>query len=144
MNGNSATYNAENQITNLSNGPPLSLSESMNYDALGERVQKVYGGATTVYVYDAFGRLASEYVGGAWPRDYIRNGSGQLIASENSSANSCLTCYFTTDHLGGTRIVTDSGANVVARHDYLPFGEEIAAGKAGRDANFGPVSDVTL
>jgi RHS repeat-associated protein len=27
---------------------------------------------------------------------------------------------------------------VVARHDYLPFGEELMAGQAGRDNNFGP------
>jgi len=141
VNGNTATYNVENQITNLSNGP---ASESMNYDSLGERVQKAYGGTTTVYVYDIFG-LAAEYnSAGTWSRDYIRSGRGQLIATENASGGVCATCYFTADHLGGTRIVTDSGANVVARHDYLPFGEEIAAGKAGRDANFGPVSDVTL
>jgi RHS repeat-associated protein len=33
--------------------------------------------------------------------------------------------------------VTDQAANIVARHDYLPFGEEIGAGVAGCDSNFG-------
>jgi RHS repeat-associated protein len=143
INGNTATYNAENQITNLSNG---TANETMKYDSLGERVQKaVSAGATTVYVYDIFG-LATEYsgAGATWSRDYIRNGRGQLIATENAAGGVCATCYFTVDHLGGTRMVTDSGANVKARHDYLPFGEEIAAGSAGRDSNFGPVSDVAL
>ena len=38
-------------------------------------------------------------------------------------------------------MVTDQNANVVARHDYLPFGEEIAAGSAGRNSQWGPGND---
>jgi RHS repeat-associated protein len=34
------------------------------------------------------------------------------------------------DHLGSTRLVTDGSGNVVARYDYLPFGEEIPADTA--------------
>jgi RHS repeat-associated protein len=34
-------------------------------------------------------------------------------------------------------MVTDATANVVARHDYLPFGEEIPAGYAGRGSQWG-------
>jgi RHS repeat-associated protein len=49
----------------------------------------------------------------------------------------CTTCYIATDHLGSTRMVTDQNANVVGRHDYLPFGEEIAANTGGRNSNFG-------
>jgi RHS repeat-associated protein len=37
--------------------------------------------------------------------------------------------------------VTDSGANVIGRHDFLPFGEEIAANTAGRNAQWGPGND---
>jgi uncharacterized protein RhaS with RHS repeats len=33
----------------------------------------------------------------------------------------------TADHLGSTRVVTDGSGTVVARHDYLPFGEEIVS-----------------
>ena len=35
------------------------------------------------------------------------------------------------------RMVTDQNANVVGRHDYLPFGEEIAANTGGRNGTFG-------
>ncbi len=35
------------------------------------------------------------------------------------------------------RIVTDQNANVIGRHDYLPFGEEIPGGWAGRSGQFG-------
>jgi RHS repeat-associated protein len=38
----------------------------------------------------------------------------------------CTTCYLTTDPLGSTRVITDGNGNVVSRHDYYPFGEELA------------------
>ena len=44
------------------------------------------------------------------------------------------TTYITADHLGSTRVVTNSVGNVIARHDYLPFGEEIPADRGGRNA----------
>jgi RHS repeat-associated protein len=72
------------------------------------------------YVYDAFGQLAAEYSSAA-----------------KTTNPACGTCYLTTDHLGSTRLITDAEANVIARHDFLPFGEEIPAGTAGRDGMFG-------
>ena len=138
LNGNTAKYTAENQLNSLTT--TTGATETILYDALGNRVQKaISGGSTTVYVYDAFG-LAAEYVGGTWSRDYVKDGGGKLIATENSSGT-CTTCYLTYDHLGSVRAVIDKNANVVGRHDYLPFGEEIAASTTGRDANFGPLKD---
>ena len=84
-----------------------------------QRVQKSGPGGATVYVYDALGRLAVEYTA-AW-----------------SGPAPCTTCYLTYDHLGSVRVVTDQTGAVVSRHDYLPFGEEIAAGTAGRNNQFG-------
>jgi RHS repeat-associated protein len=71
-----------------------------------------------VFVYDVFGQMAAEYSLGA-------------------QSLPCTTCYIATDHLGSTRMVTDQNANVVGRHDYLPFGEEIAANTGGRNGLFG-------
>jgi RHS repeat-associated protein len=134
VNGNGAAYNAENQITWLSattgNGGGV---ETLAYDAVGQRVQKTIsgtGGSTTVYVYDAFGQLASEYVNGTSTRDYVLDGAGDLMAVENASGP-CYTCYLAYDHLGSVRLVMDQNANVVGRHDYLPFGQEVS-GYAGR------------
>jgi RHS repeat-associated protein len=45
------------------------------------------------------------------------------------------------DHLGTVRLVTDQHAWVIARHDYLPFGEEIGANTAGRNSQWGPGND---
>ena len=41
------------------------------------------------------------------------------------------------DRLGSTRLVTDENGNTVSRHEYIPFGEEIAANTGGRDSTFG-------
>jgi RHS repeat-associated protein len=73
-------------------------------------------------VYDAFGNLAAEY---------------GMVASA-----ACTTCYLSYDHLGSVRLVTDQNANVVARHDDLPFGEEIPANTAGRNSQWGLTADV--
>ena len=78
------------------------------YDGEGQRVKKTQGANQTVYVYDAAGNLAAEY-------------------PSTPAVPPCVTCYVTVDHLGSTRVVSDSSGNVVARYDYLPFGEEIPA-----------------
>ena len=85
-------------------------------------MEKSGASGTTVFVYDTMGKLAAEY-------------------STAANTPPCTTCYLSADHLGSTRLVTDSAANVIGQHDYLPFGEEIAASAAGRNAQWGPGTD---
>ncbi len=101
----SLTYDAENRQTSAMS--QLSGSAAYAYDGDGRRVVKTVAGssATTVYVYDAGGDLVAEY---------------------GAPALGCGTCFVTADHLGSTRVVTDQTQTVIARHDYLPFGEELA------------------
>jgi RHS repeat-associated protein len=102
------SYDAESRLTNINSGTAI-----YGYDGAGQRVAKsVTGVGTTVFVYDVFGRLIAEYGGQA------TNGG---------------TSYLTTDHLRSTRVVTDSQKNVRARHDFLPFGEELGT-IGGRNA----------
>lgn len=96
---------------------------SYTYDAEGRRVAKTAGGVTTYYFYDAAGQLMAEYGG---------------------PAQTAGTRYITTDHLGSTRLVTDASGNVVSRHDYLPFGEEIPAGVGGRTTAMGYVANPAM
>ncbi len=113
VNGNTQTYDAENRQAAVSFA---GSTESYGYDGDGRRVSKAVsgtGGAATVYVYDAMGRLAAEYSTGA-------------------ATSPCATCYLSTDHLGSTRLVVDQNGNVVARHDFLPFGEEVTVGRNGQ------------
>jgi RHS repeat-associated protein len=107
-------YDAENRLitTNM-------FGTTYGYDADGRRVTKTSSGVTTAYVYDVTGQLAAQYTTGG-------EGTAPCLA----------TCYLMTDHLGSTRMETDSGGNQLTLYDYAPFGEELA-GLDGRDARWG-------
>jgi RHS repeat-associated protein len=105
-------YDAENRQIKFN-----STTQNYFYDGDGRRVKKIVGSATTVFVYNVAGQLIAEYT------------SGTPTAGDTS--------YLTTDHLGSTRVVTDSGGNVKARYDYLPFGEEIGPTVGSRTSAMG-------
>ena len=106
---NCLQYDAENRL--VSYAPS---GTTYTYDGNGQRVQKIANGVTITYVYDALGKLAEEFTSGSFP------------------TRPCTTCYLSSDHLGSTRMVTDQNGALVSLHDYLPFGEEIISGDAGR------------
>ena len=120
-NGDTLSYDAESRMIGVAQ---TGASETIGYDGAGNRVQKsVAGGTTTVYVYDVFGVLSAEY------------------SSAVATTPPCATCYLSMDQIGSTRLVTDGAGNVVARHDFLPFGQEITA-HGGRTAQWGATGDV--
>jgi len=107
----SFTYDGENrQKTANVNG----TATTYTYDGDGHRVTKLVGGTTTVFVYDPLGNLAQEY----------------------GTATDSGTKYLTTDALGSTRLVTTSAGALDKSYDYVPFGEEIRSGYAGRGSTF--------
>ena len=118
-------YDGENRQTQTID---TGTNQTINYlyDAAGQRVQKqIAGGTTTVYVHDAFGKLAAEY-------------------SSAGVSPGCKTCYLSYDQLGSIRLITDSAGNIVGRHDFLPFGEEMSGGSGSRNGNsFGNNDNVT-
>jgi RHS repeat-associated protein len=123
VNGDTLIYDAENRQASVAE--PQSLgggTANYLYDGNGQRVSKILSGAITVYAYDALGQLAAEY-------------------STVANTSPCTTCYLAWDHLGTVRLVTDQNADVIARHDYLPFGEEIAGATAARNGLWGPQRD---
>ena len=85
-------------------------------------MQKILPSGTTNYVYDDFGRLLAEY-------------------STNPAQAPCWTCYLSYDHLGSVRMVTSGNLQFIARHDFLPFGEELPPNSAGRNSQWGPAND---
>jgi RHS repeat-associated protein len=106
------TYDADNRLRAAGGG------SSYAYDGDGRRVKKVRSGvATTVFVYDALGRLVAEY------------------GDEPVPPQSTPTSYVTQDQLSSTRLVTGGDKEVKGRYDYHPFGEEVSAGRVG---NGGP------
>jgi RHS repeat-associated protein len=112
-------YDGENRIK-TANGGSSSGGSSYFYDADGRRVKKIVGGPTTittVFVYDMAGKLIAEY------------------SDQQPSTGG--TTYVTSDQLGTPRVLTHADGTVIGRHDYQPFGEEIArpgiAGYPGTD-----------
>jgi RHS repeat-associated protein len=107
--GNRSVYDIENHQTEYyySTNSGSTPDAKYYYDGDGKRIKKVVGTETTVFVYDATGKLVAEYTLG-------------VTASPSPQTN-----YITTDTLGSPRLVTNGSGQVVARHDYLPFGDEI-------------------
>jgi|CXWL01.1.fsa_nt_gi RHS repeat-associated protein len=106
--GKTFTYDAENKQVQVANGGN-SVGQYF-VDGDGKRVKKVVPstGETTIFVYDVTGKLVAEY--------------STIVASQQDAK----VAYLTADHLGSPRINTDATGVVISRHDYHPFGEEIA------------------
>ena len=113
----SFAYDAENRLITVQNSA-TQASSSYQYDGQGNRVKKTVGNQETYFVYDAFGKLTSEYTVNQTP---TQNG----------------TQYLTADALGSPRVLTKAIGGVVSRHDYMPYGEEVSAGIGGRTATQG-------
>lgn len=112
---NNIVYDAENRQVSYTR----SSATGYGYDGEGHRVTKTTGGATTVFVY---------------------NIAGQLIAEYGGTATNVGTSYLTADSLDSTRVVTDKNQGMIARHDYIPFGEELPAGMGSRTVALGYVT----
>jgi RHS repeat-associated protein len=91
------------------------------------------------FIYGIGGQEIAEFSGasGALQKEYIYGASGLLATIEPTVVNSNGTRYTTSDNLGTPRVVTNSSAGVVSRHDYKPFGEEIGSGIGSRTTGMG-------
>jgi RHS repeat-associated protein len=78
-------------------------------------------GETTIFVYDAFGKLIAEY---------------STVVAPSSEAK---VSYLTSDHLGSPRVLTEQSGKVYSRRDFMPFGEEIIT--AQRTQSLGYTAD---
>jgi len=113
-------YDGENKQIEVWNGS-LPIGQYF-YDGDGKRVKKVaydHNGVakeTTIFVYDATGRLVEEF-------STLLNPTPQVS-------------YLTNDHLGSPRINTNENGAVVSRHDYHPFGEEIVSQSRPTGTNY--------
>ncbi len=112
--GKTFYYDAENKQKEVRNAQNQIIGQYL-YDGDGKRVKKIAANDTTIFVYDAGGKLASEY----------------LITASQSQAPT--TSYLTNDTLGSPRVTTDASGNVVSRRDFRPYGEEIYRPNQGTD-----------
>lgn len=116
------TYDANGRQKSANNG---TWTQTQVYDCAGQRVQTSVGSTTRTMLYDAFGQNVAEYSGGTLERENIYRG-GALLAVYEAAASALR--YVLTDVQGSTRALLNSSGAVLARHDYLPYGEEIVAG----------------
>ncbi|NLD35320.1 MAG: RHS repeat-associated core domain-containing protein, partial [Desulfatiglans sp.] len=104
------TYNHTNMPVQISykGGTPTYLT----YDGEGNRIKKVQGASTTIYVGDIFEKRGAIEVSHIYA-------NGKRIMSRTSDGKE----YYThTDHLGSTNLVTDETGQVIEENGYLPFG----------------------
>jgi RHS repeat-associated protein len=106
--GRTFTYDAENKQKEVKNSSAATLG-TYYFDGDGKRVKKFVPGTgeTTIFVYDAGGKMVAEY-------------------STNLSSTPQVQ-YLTNDYLGTPRIITNALGTINARTDYMPYGEEIIA-----------------
>ena len=132
--GRTFTFDAENKQTLVKDINNATIGQYY-YDGDGKRVKKSATIENIVFVYDAMGRSVEEYSGSTLQTAYVYAGS-RLLSTETASG----TSYLTNDHLGSPRINTNGAGNVTARHDYMPFGEEVFT-VGGRTVGLGYASD---
>lgn len=104
--GQTFVYNGENKQVEVRNSGNQTVGQYF-YDAEGQRVKKYVPATneTTIFIYNLVGQLVAEY-------------STQTSQTPQVS-------YLTLDNLGTPRVNTDEKGNVISRHDYHPFGEEV-------------------
>ena len=107
----SFAYDANDRVVSTNNGAMTAV-----FNASGQRICATVSGVATTSVYDVNGRLIAEYNGATLIREYIVN-----VATVEGS----IVRYLMSNHLGSNSVVMNDTSGVVARHDYLPFGEEI-------------------
>lgn len=118
--GHVYTYDAECRIKTVD-----TTGATYTYGPGGERVRKDTATAgSTEYIYFG-GAVIAELnpSSGAWT-DYII-ASGKRIAKDTSS-NGTGAQYFQGDHLGSTRIMTDSSGTVISSCTFAPYGEQVS------------------
>jgi RHS repeat-associated protein len=121
----SYNWDYENRLKQASKSGGVSVTYS--HDALGRRIQGTSStSGATKFVYDGADVIRDLDAGGGTLADYL-NGPG--IDNKLRQTVSGTVAYFTTDHLGSTRVVTDASGNAIASVGYDSFGS-VTSGSA--------------
>jgi len=123
-------YDAENKIKSV-NG----VGDIYRYDGDGNRIRKNFTNGDKLRMVYSGAQLVAEYdlTTGSLKKEYAYGAKGLVATIEPGTG----TTYATSDHLGSPRVITNSSAAVVSRHDYMPFGEELCSGVGGRTVGMG-------
>jgi RHS repeat-associated protein len=104
------------------------------YDAANRLLAITQGSNVTTFVYNGLGQRVQEKLNGTVIKQWAWAGGAQPAEERDGSNNvtkrfydqgeqiSGTSYFFTSDHLGSIREMTDSGGAVRARYDYDPYG----------------------
>ncbi|HEX3046054.1 MAG TPA: RHS repeat-associated core domain-containing protein, partial [Bacillota bacterium] len=112
-------YDGENRLKQVTRNGVDVLDNA--YDGAGMRIKEVKGGQTTYFVYQGNNPLL-EYTPSDGTYKYFIYAGNKLVAEETNG----VVKYYHSDHLGSTRMVTDSAGNRVAEYKFSPYGEKEA------------------
>ncbi len=115
---NSYTFNAEGELTSAA-------GVTYTYDGDGDRVQKASSGAPFKLYWYGVGTdpLSESDASGNISEEYIFMGGARIAMLTLSSG---AVNYYIQDHLGSSRVVTNSSGTVLDDSDFYPFGGERA------------------
>jgi RHS repeat-associated protein len=114
------TWNARNQLTQISQGGNTQLSFS--YDALGRRISKTVQGAATQFLYDG-SNTVQETQGSAINPILVGLGIDERFARNDVTGRT----YFLTDLLNSTVALTDPNGAIKQQYSYDPYGNVTAS-----------------
>jgi RHS repeat-associated protein len=116
-------YNGFNQLVKVRNGTANgTIIEAYIYDHEGNRVAKVAGNETTIYVNDNFVRTVNQ--SGTFDTVYYydeRNLIGRLDPDGKRY-------FYHPDHLGSTSLITNETGGIVEETTYEPYGQVLSGG----------------
>jgi len=123
--GRTYTWDAENRLAALT-GP--NGSASYTYDPDGQRTSRTTAAGTT----RSWGKLLDDGPDGVTRYVY----AGPVLLAQVRGASDVR--YVHADHLGSVQLMTDAAGAVIKRHDYAPYGAQLASeGAADNRRGFG-------
>jgi RHS repeat-associated protein len=130
-------HGASNTLSFDNNGNTTAATNpavTYSWDAVNRLVKIVKGGNTYEFIYDGLDRRVAEKVNGSITKRWLwcgtelceeRNAAGGMVTKRFFTQGEQINgtnYYFTRDHLGSIREITDAGGNIVSRYDYDPYG----------------------
>ncbi len=122
-------YDGESRLTNVTKNGVNQLDCA--YDGNGMRVKKVENGKTTYYVYSGPNPLM-EYSPTNGKYMYRIYAGKKAVAEEKDG----VVKFYHKDHLGSTRVVTDTVGTKIAEYKFAPYGEKEVASGEGTEYGF--------
>lgn len=115
---NTYTWNARNQLAQISQGGSAQLSFS--YDAMGRRISKTVQGVATQFLYDG-NNAVQETQGSASNPILVGLGIDERFARNDVTGRT----YFLTDQINSTIALTDPNGALKQQYSYDPYGNVV-------------------